>query len=56
MVYGVHLVQALVHTVSPFNLPVDPITSEVVCLNIYITPEINHQVKVNFVSHVGILM
>lgn len=44
--FGVTLVQALVHTVSPFNLPVDPITSEVVYLAIYMPSYINRKVEV----------
>ncbi|KAG0719662.1 hypothetical protein GWK47_050018 [Chionoecetes opilio] len=46
VMFGAHLVQALVHTASPFNLPADPITSEVVCLNLYTPYQINYQVKV----------
>lgn len=44
--FGVTLVQALVHKVSPFNLPVDPITSEVVYLAIYMSSYINRKVEV----------
>lgn len=43
---GVTLVQALVHTMSPFNVPEDPITSEVVYLAIYMPPYINRKVEV----------
>lgn len=48
---GVTLVQALVHTMSPFNLPVDPVTSEVVYLAIYMPPYINRTVEVSSASY-----
>ncbi|MPC36646.1 Polycystic kidney disease 1-related protein [Portunus trituberculatus] len=46
VVFGEHLVQALVHTESPFHLPLDPITSEVVYLGIYLIPDVKQQVTV----------
>lgn len=46
VVYGEHLVQALVHTESPFHLPLDPITSEVIYLSINLIRDVRQEVVV----------
>lgn len=46
IMYGENLVQALVHTESPFHLPVDPITSEVIYLGLHLISDVKQQVTV----------
>lgn len=53
---GVTLVQALVHSMSPFDLPVDPVTSEVVYLEVYMPSYIYRKVEVTSLLFIISLM
>lgn len=44
--HGVHLVQSLVHRRSPYNITLDPVTSEVLNVDLRVSPEFLRQVKV----------
>lgn len=45
---GVHLVQSLEHKQSPYNITKDPITSEVVNIDLHVPSSFLRQVKVSF--------
>ena len=57
VMFGEHLVQALVHKESPFHLPLDPVTSEVIYLGIFLIPDVKQQVMVIVAhSHIGVII